>query len=34
MEQAALAVLQHLHADPAEYQVVFTRWVGSVLEDD
>jgi hypothetical protein len=25
MEQAALAVLSHLNADPAEYQVVFTR---------
>lgn len=27
MEAAAAAVLQHLHADPAEYQVVFTRCV-------
>jgi hypothetical protein len=26
MTQAALAVLSHLNADPAEYQVVFTRW--------
>jgi hypothetical protein len=25
MEQAALAVLSHFNADPAEYQVVFTR---------
>jgi selenocysteine lyase/cysteine desulfurase len=25
MEAAAAAVLEHLHADPADYQVVFTR---------
>lgn len=25
MEAAAAAVLQHMHADPADYQVVFTR---------
>jgi len=25
METAAAAVLDHLHADPADYQVVFTR---------
>ena len=27
MQQAAEKVLQHLNADPAEYQVVFTRYV-------
>lgn len=29
IEAAAAAVLEHMHADPAEYQVVFTRWVCS-----
>jgi hypothetical protein len=25
LEAAAAAVLEHMHADPADYQVVFTR---------
>uniref|UniRef100_A0A383WFG8 Thioredoxin domain-containing protein n=1 Tax=Tetradesmus obliquus TaxID=3088 RepID=A0A383WFG8_TETOB len=32
MEQAALAVLSHLNADPAEYQVVFTRSATEALK--
>ncbi|WIA18344.1 hypothetical protein OEZ85_009809 [Tetradesmus obliquus] len=34
MEQAALAVLSHLNADPAEYQVVFTRSATEALKLD
>jgi selenocysteine lyase/cysteine desulfurase len=33
MQQAAAAVLQHLNADPAEYQVIFTRWATLELSD-
>jgi selenocysteine lyase/cysteine desulfurase len=29
MQDAAAAVLQHLNADPAEYQVIFTRWASA-----
>jgi hypothetical protein len=31
LEAAAAAVLEHLHADPADYQVVFTRYVTASL---